>query len=359
MPTDDYSSNLGYNLRLGTTPGGSELSNTLTNSNGERLINQAPPIYINSFETQLPPGKYYFSVQAIDQGLKGGVFSDEKEFTLTYEWRLLNQGGIVDRSISGKSNPILKLGDIDNDNDLDLIYGSSSSGTTEVLKFDGKKLIKDNSNPLQNASNITDAQIGDINGDGTPDILLNNFSNNSTNNLQVFISNGNGYDNVNLGSGLYNAKGRVVDLNNDGQAEVTLIGVSSTTTSGIPKFYTYEYDKSSKGFKEKKDLSSQIASLKYASFDLGDVDNDLDIDFLISGFDESNGLESYLYENTSTIGEDYQLTETNNNLVAIRDGTVDFIDFDSDGDLDAVFSGTGLQGDVFEIYRNDLSEGTK
>ena len=212
---------------------------------------------------------------------------------------------------------------------------------------------------FKNASNITDAQIGDINGDGTADILLNNFSNNSTNNLQVYISNGNGYDNVNLGSGLYNAKGRVVDLNNDGQAEVTLIGVSSTTTSGVPKFYTYEYDKSSKGFKDKKDLSSQIASLKYASFDLGDVDNDLDIDFLISGFDESNGLESYLYENTTTIGEDYQLTETNNNLVAIRDGTVDFIDFDSDGDLDAVFSGTGLQGDVFEIYRNDLSEGKK
>ena len=148
-PTDDYSSNLGYNLRLGTTPGGSELSNTLTNINGERLINQAPPIYINSFETQLPPGKYYFSVQAIDQGLKGGVFSDEEEFTLTYVWRLLNQGGIVDRSISGKSNPILKLGDIDNDNDLDLIYGSSSGGSTEVLKFDGKRLIKDASNPLQ------------------------------------------------------------------------------------------------------------------------------------------------------------------------------------------------------------------
>ena len=85
----------------------------------------------------------------------------------------------------------------------------------------------------------------------------------------------------------------------------------------------------------KKDLSDQIAPLKYSSFDLGDVDNDLDIDFLLTGFDETSGLKSYLYENTTDLGGDYELTETSNNLVAIRDGTVDFIDFDSDGDLDA------------------------
>ena len=29
-PSDDFSSNLGYNIKLGTTPGGSELSNTLS-----------------------------------------------------------------------------------------------------------------------------------------------------------------------------------------------------------------------------------------------------------------------------------------------------------------------------------------
>ena len=79
-PTDDYSSSIGYSLRLGTTPGGSELSNTLSDlTTGIKLINQPPTIYNNSFETQLDPGKYYFSVQGIDQGLKSGVFSDENE----------------------------------------------------------------------------------------------------------------------------------------------------------------------------------------------------------------------------------------------------------------------------------------
>jgi hypothetical protein len=43
----------------------------------------------------------------------------------------------VDRSISGVKDPVLKLVDVDNDNDLDLIYGSQTSGS-QLLKYDGK-----------------------------------------------------------------------------------------------------------------------------------------------------------------------------------------------------------------------------
>ena len=67
---DDFSSNLGYNIKLGTTPGGSELSNTLSDlSTGQRLISQTAPFHKNSFETDLYPNNYYISVQSIDDGL--------------------------------------------------------------------------------------------------------------------------------------------------------------------------------------------------------------------------------------------------------------------------------------------------
>jgi hypothetical protein len=377
-PLDDISNNIGYVLRLGTTPGGTELSNTLSNlSNGNRLISRPPPIYSNSYETILDPGKYYYAVQAIDGGLKAGVFSDEKSYTLKYEWKLLNQGGIVDRKIQGVDKPVMKLGDIDNDNDLDLIYGSSVGTYTNVLKFDGSRLIGklnnnmgsiNNQNPINYTRQITDIDVGDINGDGLSDVVINTFvgNQNSQNYIQVFMGSETGYSYGNtIDIGLYNGKVKIIDMNNDGQAEVVLIGLTADNTAGRPKIFVYELNEGGtdqwgnpmmQSF-SKVDLSDQVDSLRSASYDLGDVDNDQDIDIIISGFDESQGLVCFIYENVGKIGMSYELKKTNNNLAAIRDGTVDFVDFDSDGDLDAAISGTGLQGDIFEIYMNDLRNG--
>jgi hypothetical protein len=352
-PNDDFSSGgLGYVLRIGTTPGGTELSNTLSNlETGERLISESPTIFNNYFQTQLDPGNYYFSVQAVDSGLKGSEFSDESSSIITYEWKELNQGGIVDKTIWGQSNPVIKLADLDNDNDLDLIYGNTDQ--PYLLKFDGNRLIRDYT--VLDINSMTNVEVGDINGDEFLDIISNNYFNNG-NYFRVSLSNSSGEFIFNdLDSGLFNSKVKILDLNNDGFSEIIVIGLTSDTSSGIPKFYIYEYIDDNNF--NKIDLSDQIPQLSSSSFDLGDVDNDGDIDLIISGFDESDGLLSYIYLNETSLGGEFKLTQTNNNLVAIRDGTVDFIDYDSDGDLDAVFTGTGNQGDIFEIYRNDISDG--
>ena len=49
-----------------------------------------------------------------------------------------------------------------------------------------------------------------------------------------------------------------------------------------------------------------------------------------------------LYQNNTEPGGDYRLHLTND-FVAVRDGTTDFIDFDSDGDLDVIYTGTAVQ----------------
>jgi hypothetical protein len=360
-PKDDYSTNLGYVIKLGTTPGGTELSNTESNlTTGARLITKQAPIYTGFYEIQLDPGKYYWSVQAVDTGLKGSAFSAEDSFTLTYDWKILNQGGIIDRSIDGIEAPVLKLADLDNDNDLDLIYANSKGQGSKILRFNGKRLVADDNTTSPSSigyvSDISSLEVGDINGDGIADIVRNTFSSKNDIWMQPVI--GDLSSLIKIGDGLFKSKIKIIDMNNDGKAEIVVLGMSTNTLSGLPKLWIYEYDKSTNPPTFKKtDASTQIAPLANASFDLGDIDKDQDVDLIITGFSASDGLKCIIYENVTELGGSFTLKATNNNLVAIKDGTTDFIDFDGDGDLDAVFTGTSINNDIFEIYINKLNEG--
>ena len=78
-PNDDYSTELGLCSETGHTKGGSEISNTESDlTTGARLMSKAPSINTNQYETQLDPGTYYWSVQAVDNGLKGSAFANRR-----------------------------------------------------------------------------------------------------------------------------------------------------------------------------------------------------------------------------------------------------------------------------------------
>jgi hypothetical protein len=67
---------------------------------------------------------------------------------------------------------------------------------------------------------VTSVEVGDINGDGFSDILVNRGSGTSYN-LSLLL-NENGHSQIEVGEGLYKAKSRIVDLNNDGKADIIL-----------------------------------------------------------------------------------------------------------------------------------------
>ena len=355
-PEDDFSNNLSYVVRLGTTPGGSELSNTLSNlESGERLITDSPDIYTNNYEVLLNPGNYYWSVQSVDQGLKGSEFSEEQTFQLTYEWKLLNQGGIIDRTIAALDNPIVKLTDIDADNDMDLVYGSSSGSIMSIYRLGEKRF--DYFDQLNNSYNVEDVKFIDLNGDFVQDIIVSGFFGQGETGFRVYTSTSSGSFNETFSAvGLAFAKIKFTDINNDGIQEIAHIG--QTANSGLSSLKVNIYEQNGNSLIGPLDISDQFSNLKNGAFDFGNVDQDNDIDFAITG-SGPQGIQNKVYFNETVFTETVApiFTESNIELPPSFEpsgqSTLDFIDFDNDGDLDIAITGTGFEGAMFKILVNN------
>lgn len=79
------SSGLTYNLRLGTTPGGSEVCSPMSNlSSGFLNLAQIGNMNLRTFAIlkNLPEGTYYWSVQAVDNAFSGSAFAPEQTFVI-------------------------------------------------------------------------------------------------------------------------------------------------------------------------------------------------------------------------------------------------------------------------------------
>jgi hypothetical protein len=82
--TQTPSSALTYNLRVGTTPGGSEIVAAHALANGTLTVprhgNQGQ--LLSKLLNNLPNGTYYWSVQSVDAGFMGSAFAPEQSFTV-------------------------------------------------------------------------------------------------------------------------------------------------------------------------------------------------------------------------------------------------------------------------------------
>ena len=83
-PLDDHTpaAGLSYNLRVGTTPGGSEILRAPALSNGKLLVPQMGHVRGGSMVLPhlRPRQTYYWSVQAVDTSFAGSPFAPEQQF---------------------------------------------------------------------------------------------------------------------------------------------------------------------------------------------------------------------------------------------------------------------------------------
>ena len=257
-------------------------------------------------------------------------------------------------------DPVVKLSDIDGDNDMDLVYGSSSnSSDLSVFSLNGNKF--DYLNNLNNSRNVSDMAFFDFNNDFVLDILVNTWESSGNNSFKLYNSQGDGQFQEEFNtSGLYEAKIELIDIDNDGSDEVILIGRTSELPNSQLKVLLYQQEGTTIG-SNPIDISNQVSSLKNASSAFGDIDNDQDIDFAITGSSNS-GTQSKVYFNDTqyedTINPIYTLSDIN--FDRVTSSTLDFVDFDADGDLDMVVSGNAVGvGVIFKILINNGLQATE
>lgn len=144
-----------------------------------------------------------------------------------------------------------------------------------------------------------------------------------------------------LTPGLRDASISWADINNDGNLDFIQTGndidANATTRLYLNTGSTIELQ------------NTDLPNIFEGATDWGDYDNDGDVDLLLAGLG-SDGLLTRLYDN---IDGDLSLNE-NASLHGIDRGSVEWGDYDNDGDLDILISGQDAEsGSVTKIYSND------
>lgn len=142
------------------------------------------------------------------------------------------------------------------------------------------------------------------------------------------------------------------DYDNDGRDDLLFMGATSPTPPYAP--ITRLYRNTETGFSEVS--LDDVPGFFFSHIAWGDYDNDGDPDFAITGAIRQGLFRTYLYRNDGG----GRFTQRDVGLANVMGGSVDWGDYDSDGDLDLLLTGSQLSASLLEgrtlIYRNDGNE---
>lgn len=258
----------------------------------------------------------------------------------------LDQGS----NIEGLSSGDLSFGDIDNDNDLDLIVtgrNTSMARRTELYLNDGSGVFTVQSQVQFESVAGSKVALGDLNNDDLLDVVLIGFTGSEAE-TNVYLNAGNAtftevstiFEDVFLGDIA------IFDADNDTDNDVLITG-SGNSNNRVSELYLNNGDGTF--IESSNSLTGSISS----SVAVADIDSDNDLDIIISGLSLVNGLQeptTTLYLNNG-MGE---YTASTQSFINVGRGNVVFEDIDNDQDLDIFISGVDEDDAIiYSFYLND------
>jgi hypothetical protein len=241
--------------------------------------------------------------------------------------------------------------DIDNDGDEDLlITGVNQSGESfsNLYSNDGGTFTWLENMDLQGAIQST-AAFADIEGDGDLDLVISGYELTTSAPSTNLYRNENGVFSLVEDIDLVGIRsGAVVfsDVDNDGDQDLFIIGSGSTENAAL----LYLNEAGDFTLSE----TNSFAGLSTGDALFGDLDGDGDEDLIISGTDAVVEEQTLFYSN-----EEGSFTLVENLPFAnLQQTTINFSDVDNDDDLDVLLTGvTFLIGNEVSLYLNNTPQG--
>ncbi len=239
--------------------------------------------------------------------------------------------------------------DVENDGDSDLFIVNNNQ--TLLYLNDGRGLFSEVlDTPFKENTTFAFA-IADVDRDGDPDYVMASSEGYGKSFTKCYLNDGNGMYSDGLDfveTTMDVQKMGFADIDGDKDLDLLLTGKGDCMGDDVPLTKLYENNGlGSFAFHPKNSLKDVFDG----NFDFADVDQDNDIDLLLSGRTKE-GVISWLYQND---GEGSFSHGAVSAFKGVYKGSVALADFEGDGDLDIAISGAKkkLGGYSMEFYAND------
>jgi hypothetical protein len=244
-------------------------------------------------------------------------------------------------------NGAMAFGDIDNDGDQDLIItGKGGPIKTTLYINDGTgNFTEATGTPFVNVFGGT-VGFADINNDNFIDLLITGSTSAIIRTANLYINNGNGTFSIATTpfTPSYEGDFAFEDIDNDNDVDLILTGYNASNL-GFTKLYL---NNGSGVFSEV--TSTPFEQLKSSSVAFIDIENDGDKDVVLSGENSSTINSTTLYVNN---GNGIFTLNTASSFTGFSSGDIAIADSDNDGDMDILITGALTSGSITKLYTNN------